>query len=93
MDLAVKAACSLHNWLRITDAREYCPFGTVDHEDTDIGDIINGSWRSEGPALQSVQHLGINNHSQAASSLRDKYADYFSGEGAVPWQDKVIGLL
>ncbi|KAJ8959586.1 hypothetical protein NQ314_006235 [Rhamnusium bicolor] len=74
---------------RITNAREYCPFGTFDCEDTDTGDIINGSWHSEG---QAVRHLGINNHSQAANSLRDKYADYFFGEGAVPWQYKMIGL-
>lgn len=91
-DLAVKAACALHNWLRITDTREYFPFGTVDREDTDTGDLINGSWHSEVQALQSVRHLGINNHSQAANSVRDKYADYFSGDGAVPWQDTMIGL-
>ncbi|KAJ8926365.1 hypothetical protein NQ314_021278 [Rhamnusium bicolor] len=76
----------------ITNAREYCPFGTLDCEDTDTEDIINGSWHSEGQALQSVRHLGINNHSQAANSLREKYADNFFGESAVPWQYKMIGL-
>lgn len=91
-DFAVKAACALEKWLRITDTRQYFPFGTVDPEDTDTEDIVNGSWPSEVHALHSVRHLGIINHSQAANALRDKYTDYFSGKGAVPCQDTMIGL-
>ncbi|CAH2011243.1 unnamed protein product [Acanthoscelides obtectus] len=80
VDLVVKASCALHNWLRTTSSRVYVPRDSIDREDIDTGEIINGLWRSEVEPLQF------------ARLLREKYTDFFNGEGAVPWQDRMIGL-
>ena len=47
-----KAACALHNYLRMSDirnpaaARQYCPPGYVHHVDP-LGNFVRGDWRSE----------------------------------------------
>lgn len=47
-----KAACCLHNYLKISEGhnstsnRPYCPPGYVDREDAD-GNLIPGDWRLE----------------------------------------------
>lgn len=92
VDLVVKASCALHNWLRTTSSKVYMPRDSVDREDIDTGEIINSLWRSEFNQLRSVKNLGVNNYSQCASILREKYTEYFNDEGAVPWQAKFIGL-
>lgn len=92
VDLVIKASCALHNWLRTTSSKNYLSNGLVDRDDFDTGEVIGGLWRTEIEPLQSIGHLGINNYSQSASILRDKLADYCYGEGAVPWQNRMIGL-
>ena len=42
-DKIIRAACALHNWLRLTTAASYLRHGTVDIEDTNTGEIIEGS--------------------------------------------------
>ena len=89
-----KAACCLHNYLRICEMHNsssscfYCPPGYVDREDNE-GNVIPGDWRSDGSsnALRTVQHVGSNNYSRSASELRDTMIDFMTTpEGAVPWQ-------
>jgi hypothetical protein len=47
-----KAACYLHNYLKISDirssqsSRQYCSAGYIDHEDA-LGNFIPGDWRTE----------------------------------------------
>ena len=59
-----KAACVLHNYLRICDirsastTRQYCPPGYVDHEDP-LGNLIPGDWRSE--MGQTAALYGVSN--------------------------------
>ena len=70
-----KAACCLHNYLRICEMKNTpssCPPGYIDREDSE-GNIIPGDWRSDSSSggLQSVQHVGSNTYSRSASDLRD----------------------
>lgn len=93
-DTAIKivlCACTLHNWLRITASRTYTPPGTTDYEDIMNFQINLGQWRSEIDELQSIHRSRINNRSKAiAEKMRDKYKNYFNGEGAVTWQNNMI---
>ena len=90
-----KAACVLHNYLKITDfrsyssSRQYCPPGYVDHEDP-MGNFIPGDWRSErgqNAALTTISHTGSNTFSRSAAFMRDTYKEYFvSSSGELEWQ-------
>lgn len=87
----VRTACALHNYLRITNANAYLPQGTTDIEDIDAGVIIPGSWRREVSNLAMVGNNNVGNRSsRQARELRDRYADYFAGSGAVPWQNRMV---
>ena len=90
-----KAACVLHNYLRICDirsasaTRQYCPPEYVDHEDP-LGNLIPGDWRSEmgqTAALSTVSQMGSNNFSRSAACIRDTYKEYFvSPSRELEWQ-------
>ena len=88
-----KAACSLHNYLKISEAcnatsnRPYCPPGYADHEGGD-GNLIPGDWRLEAAnGIRDICRVGSNTYSHSAANLRDTLMSYFtSSDGAVPWQ-------
>ena len=91
-----KAACCLHNYLKIMDMRDcassprqYCPPGFVDHEDP-LGNIIPGDWRSEAlhsTGLSNVSRTGSNTYSHSAASVREAFKTFFvSPEGQIDWQ-------
>lgn len=44
-ELIVKASCAIHNWLRMTVARDYLTTNCVDVEDLNTGEIHPGTWR------------------------------------------------
>ena len=93
MTTITKAACCLHNYLKISEARNatsnrpYCPSGYADHEDGD-GNLIPGDWRLEtADAIRDIGRVGSNTYSQSAADLRDTMMSYFtSSAGVVPWQ-------
>jgi hypothetical protein len=90
-----KAACCLHNYLKISEMRSpanvarYCPVGYVDHEDT-LGNFVPGDWRSDmmdSTCLNRISQLGSNTHSRSAASMRDTFKHYFmSSSGELQWQ-------
>lgn len=86
----VAAACSLHNWLRMTSPNTYTPPGSVDYDDIVNSVVVQGQWRSEINGLPSVQRARVNRPKKIAENLREKYKTYFLHEGAVAWQDKMI---
>lgn len=91
IDLVIRSAFYLHNWLRTTSS-DYISMGCVDYEDLDTGIFQEGQWRAErNLGLAPVRHIASNNYSKSAANLRDQYADYFSGAGSVSWQLKAIG--
>lgn len=90
-EIMVNTACTLHNWLRISSPHTYTPPGSVDYEDTVTGCVKPGSWRSEISELPSVVRSRNNNRAKAiAEKLRQRYKDYFVGDGAVLWQRNMV---
>lgn len=57
VDNIVFASCALHNYLRKMSTQTYCPRGTTDNEDFDLGNIIGGSWREETAALHPISRV------------------------------------
>lgn len=85
----VKASCALHNWIRKNGCSQLI---SVDIEDHEKGCILPGSWRNE-PEPNGLLQLGTpsqRNYLTDARKKRDKFADYFMGEGAVDWQSRFI---
>lgn len=90
-DKIIRASCALHNWLRLTSPGHYFPRGCVDEEDIDSGSVSGGSWRQELiVTLPTITDHSTNNAARTARELRDKYAEFFSGAGAVSWQNRMI---
>lgn len=86
----VKAACALHNWIRKSGKNPNSI--SVDIEDTEIGRLLHGSWRNDTNPT-GLQHLGTilqRNSNTEAKDKRNSFADYFLGEGAVSWQNRMI---
>ena len=81
----VLATTALSNFIKLNDnAKKYCPKTCIDWEDEHYN-IHNGEFRNEVSPLRSSR-LGSNNSTRAAQNLRNQLAEYFCGEGAVPFQ-------
>ncbi|KAK7175588.1 hypothetical protein R3I93_002497 [Phoxinus phoxinus] len=72
MDACVKATCVLHNFLRRSTNLTRTPIPSA-------GD-------REAAGLQEVSRLGSNNATRESIRVRETFMEYFSTEGAVPWQ-------
>lgn len=81
----IKAACALHNWLRLTLTKTYFPPGSVDTEDLNTGEIVQGSWRTEVvPMLNTYVMSSKKNYSNEVKRIRNRYAEAFTSDCAVP---------
>ena len=85
-DAIVKAACCLHNFLierRGIDQR------MVDHGRKNEK---NGAWRTIGEmrSVIGIRNPKSNRAKDEAVEIREKLADFFSGIGAVSWQEDAI---
>lgn len=78
------ACTALHNLFRRDHVTHYTPEGCLDVEDLSVGHITPGDWR-QTPALLGLQRVGRNAMADARN-IREQYMEYFTGEGAVPWQ-------
>jgi hypothetical protein len=56
IDLVIRSACCLHNWLRMTSSN-YISMGCLHYEDLDTGTFKEGHWRAEGNL--GISPLGI----------------------------------
>lgn len=89
----VQATVCLHNWLRKGDIanNSYVLPGIVDHDHTDDPtQFTPGSWRrimEDGCAFQDVNNCSSNTSTRTAIEIRNEFCEYFSNEGAVPWQN------
>ena len=54
--------------------------------------ILPGNWRPNdgADAMQSVNVIGGNNYPRNCKEIRDRFCDFFSATGKVPWPDKFI---
>lgn len=90
----VLACIALHNFIMMNDQqRWYCPNNYPDRELQD-GTVQEGEWRSDVRStgdrpLRSMTTFARRS-SEYAMDLRDRLADYFENEGAIPYQNRMI---
>ena len=87
----VLAAIVFHNILLTGHANTYAPPRFADEIDGD--NVVGGSWRKEVnlSVFQPLPPQKFGNKSKrTAESIREYFADYFYGPGAVPWQWKTL---
>lgn len=82
-DFIVKAVTALHN---------FCIDESAAATMADAGDDNNGAWRVGGQPLESapVRNGRGNRSKEEAQNMRRELIAYFSGEGAVEWQDEYL---
>lgn len=88
VDKIVRATCAIHNWQRKTAPQQYVQPQLVDQENVDSGVYQPGTWRSvnAGGLIDAKLQATSNNYSKQAALRREWFANYFLGDGAVPWQ-------
>ncbi|XP_067950445.1 uncharacterized protein [Watersipora subatra] len=80
----ILATCVLHNVMREQNINPYSPPGFADSI-APGGEIVEGIWRRETSAHNRRQTN--RNYSQDAAEIRNHFKSYFTGLGAVEWQD------
>lgn len=85
-EMVTLCCCILHNFLRIKCC-DYIPSEVVDQEETENGTIVRGL-TSDG-TFDNLQRTS-RNISATAKETRQKFLQYFIGEGAVEWQDRMV---
>jgi hypothetical protein len=86
----IRACLVLHNMLIKEDSQFYIEKKMVDHFGPD-GELIDGGWRNEGlgSCFSNLSPVG-GNHSTEAKQVRDTLAHYYSNDGQVPWQRRIV---
>lgn len=87
------ATICLHNWLRsqVVGRAMYTPPAIMDVEDEVTGEVRQGEWRMDiAHGIVNWANQGGNRHPNDAIGLRDLWCEYFNGEGAVPWQERMV---
>lgn len=69
-------------------SENYNPPGFADKEDV-RGNVPEGAWRNSAP-MASVERPRGRKYQHGALQNRDEFMDYFSNEGAVPWQIAMV---
>ncbi|XP_063771016.1 uncharacterized protein LOC134908815 [Pseudophryne corroboree] len=90
IELVAMACCLLHNFLRRSNSAEYCPGSMLERENMDDGSVIPGEWSCGPPGLVPLQLVQPQKLPCDAKISRDKYMEFFSGSGAVAWQDAMV---
>ena len=87
-DRIVKACTVLHNFLITVGQKNsaYCPPSYKDRI-LPNGNFVKGAWRMDNPNLPSLQPRPSLNSYEGGEEVREKYVDYFNGDGQVPWQN------
>lgn len=87
------AICALHNFLMCTSKNYLIP-GSVDFEDSNTHEIVNGEWRNEPPpqgSLFPLERGQQRNYAISQKDVRDEFREYFmTTAGEVQWQYRLI---
>nr|CAI5850783.1 unnamed protein product [Callosobruchus analis] len=83
----VMACCVLHNFLRQKCTGTYTSMDSVDRENTTDGTMELGL---RADHLANLQRRHVRNYSTEANEVRQAFMRYFNGNGAVPWQERMI---
>ena len=88
----VLAACALHNLL--ADKNPARMQQAADREDPTTHELQPGEWRQqdqENP-LHGIQMQSGNTGTAVGKRVREYLTAYYNGVGAVPWQNRMVGL-
>lgn len=87
------AICAVHNFL-ISTSNNYLCAGSVDYEDPNTNEIVNGEWRNEPQPERTLFPLnrGLQrNYSVSQKDVRDEFREYFmTTAGEVRWQHQLL---
>lgn len=87
-EIIVMACIYLHNFLRKNQSSKhiYTPNGTFDTEID--GQLLEGSWRHQsGESNLTSMRKVARKSATSAEEVRKEFAEYFSSNGRVSWQD------
>ena len=87
----VLATLVMHNLLRRV-CPDYTAPGNINEENLEEGSIIRGAWNQQPGVLIGLENSQTRNATTEAKSVRLEYMQYFNEEGAVPWQETMIGV-
>ena len=87
IEIVTLCCCLLHNFLRIKRSCHYMPSNDTDQEDFSNGTVVHGL-TSDG-IFDGLQRTPANLSANAKIS-RQKFLEYFIGDGAVEWQHRMI---
>ena len=87
----IRACVVLHNLLIKKDSKFYADKEFSDHFGPG-GELVDGGWRKEcqGFCFTDLAPIGGMNYTTEAKQVRDTLAKYFSNQGAVPWQLRMV---
>lgn len=92
VDAIVMACCALHNYLRKHETVYISP-NNVDRENITSATFHQGDWRSTTDGLTPLQHRNNSQRNVEAVAVRDKFKNYFTTEGRVGFQDRMINVV
>lgn len=89
----VLAACTLHNLL--ADKNLVRMHQAADREDPATHEVQPGEWRQQGQEnlLHGIPRQPGNTGTAVGKRVREYLTEYYNGVGAVPWQNRMVGLL
>lgn len=91
VDPIVLACCVLHNYM-IKKSPGYISEGFVDNEDTENFTFRQGEWRQNGDTA-SPEEISLGQQNEEGNDVRNAFTIFFSGEGAVSFQEKMQIML
>lgn len=88
----VLAACTLHNLL--ADENPARMQQAADREDPATHELQPGKWRQQvqEDTPQGIQRQRGNRSTHDGKQVREYLTEYYNGVGAVPWQNRILGL-
>ena len=88
----VLAACALHNLL--ADQNPARIQQAADREDPTTHEVQPGEWRQQDQEnrLHATQRQSGNTGTAVGKRVREYLTEYYNGVGAVPWQNRMVGL-
>lgn len=96
VDRVVLATVCLHNFLIRQEElveegdRKYCHKDMIDFENAS-GQVRTGDWRMDKEAVRRIGRFFVGNRiGTKVLGLRDTFAEYVSGKGAVAWQEEQL---
>jgi DDE superfamily endonuclease len=90
VQIVVLAACVLHNFLRVKCSTSFDSL--IEKEDDATGFIAPSAWRelSSNDSWNKLAPDNTHRCTDYAADVREEFCEYFSNQGSVPWQDRML---